>query len=224
MIFQSQTTIGFTSLHFQISHLIQFTLSLSKKGKMIYKGFQTTSGRNSRPVDRWGTYAKSNPRKIPCGNNLSRSSNGQKIFRGNPPRRGKDMSSFQKLSKGRGRAGKSTRRSKPGNQAIREIKKLQKSTDKLLPLLPLVRIIREIAQEIMPDVRFTKAAVEVIHEALEEYGTKILHCANEVCCNSGRQTISRADLKSVCYVLWMCYPQYGHEKLENCKLSLKRDD
>ena len=53
-----------------------------------------------------------------------------------------------------GSATEKTKRFRPGQLALREIKKLQKSSDLLIPKLPFQRFVRDIATKCNPDVRF----------------------------------------------------------------------
>ena len=72
------------------------------------------------------------------------------------------------------------RRTKPGMAALREIRKLQKSTNLLLRNLPFQRLVREIAIEVgrvsrvdksfhIDEIRFQATAISVLQEAAEAH-------------------------------------------------------
>merc|ERR1712118_299972 len=57
----------------------------------------------------------------------------------------------------------------PGTKALREIKKLQKTTDLLLRKLPFQRLVREIAHGENVDLMFKAQALLALQEATEMY-------------------------------------------------------
>src|SRR3954471_6539214 len=58
-------------------------------------------------------------------------------------------------------------RYRPGDAALREIRKYQKSCDLLIRKLPFQRLVREIAQDFKTDLRFQSSAVLALQEAAE---------------------------------------------------------
>ena len=64
---------------------------------------------------------------------------------------------------------KKPHRFKPGTVALREIRKYQKSTEHLIRRTAFERLTREIAQDYKSDLRFSRIAVEALHEAAEHY-------------------------------------------------------
>jgi len=61
------------------------------------------------------------------------------------------------------------RRFHPGVVALREIRKLQRTTENLIPRASFERLVREIAQRIAPDLRFQRSAISALQEASESY-------------------------------------------------------
>ncbi|XP_053431117.1 histone H3.3A-like [Nycticebus coucang] len=64
---------------------------------------------------------------------------------------------------------KKPHRYRPGTVALREIRRYQKSTELLILKLPFQRLVREVAQALLPDLRFQSAAVGTLREASEAY-------------------------------------------------------
>jgi histone H3 len=60
-------------------------------------------------------------------------------------------------------------RFKPGTVALREIKRLQLSSDLLIPRLPFQRVVREISRSQNPDIRFSSQGLLAVQEATECY-------------------------------------------------------
>ena len=54
-------------------------------------------------------------------------------------------------------------------RALKEIQRYQKSIDLLIPKLPFSRLVREIANEMMPGVRFQGSAISALQESAEAY-------------------------------------------------------
>ena len=65
--------------------------------------------------------------------------------------------------------GKKTRRYKRDVKGYREYRALAKYTGTLNAAAPVSNITRQIAREVMPDVRITSSALNVIHGAIESY-------------------------------------------------------
>lgn len=77
----------------------------------------------------------------------------------------------------------------PGTQAVREIRRFQSRTDQLVPRAVVERLLREIAQELKEGVRFSKPAIDALHEISEVYVTGLLKDANDVAVKSGQVTL-----------------------------------
>ena len=86
------------------------------------------------------------------------------------------------------------RKFKPGQKALREIKKYQKSTDTLLPKTTISNIVREIADRIYPEVRFQDKAIDAFHQAAEAYMQEIFEDAQLCAIHAGRVTIGVNDV------------------------------
>ena len=54
-------------------------------------------------------------------------------------------------------------------RALKEIRRYQKSINLLIPKLPFSRLVREIANEMMPGVRFQGSAIAALQESAEAY-------------------------------------------------------
>lgn len=62
-----------------------------------------------------------------------------------------------------------TRRSRPGELALREIRRFQSSTELLVPRTSFQRVVKEIAQSFAPDIKFQSTAIISLHFAAEAY-------------------------------------------------------
>lgn len=61
------------------------------------------------------------------------------------------------------------RRYRPGSLALKEIRKYQDSTELLVPRASFQRVVKEIAQSLIPEVRFQSTAIIALHFAAEAY-------------------------------------------------------
>jgi len=93
-------------------------------------------------------------------------------------------------------AGKSKKphRWKPGTVALREIRKLQKSTQLLVRRLPFQRLVREVAQDFKSDLRFQTNALEALQESCEAYCVSLFEETNLCAIHAKRVTIMPRDL------------------------------
>lgn len=66
---------------------------------------------------------------------------------------------------------KKKKRYKPGELAIREIRRYQRTSNLLLPKLSFARVVKEICEQIAPDIglRWRTDALEALQEASEHY-------------------------------------------------------
>ncbi|KAI5235216.1 hypothetical protein E4T42_09745 [Aureobasidium subglaciale] len=115
----------------------------------------------------------------------------------------------QNLESSRRHAGKQLRpssqsaqlkpRSKPrfksGTVALRQIRKLQKTTDLLIPKRAFQRLSRELAYNITrSDIRFQSSALEALQEEAETYLTELFEATNLCAIHAKRQTIKPEDM------------------------------
>ena len=86
-------------------------------------------------------------------------------------------------------------RVRPGQQALREIRRYQKSTNPLIPFAPMVRIVKEIMQGMGREVcRIQASAVMAIREALEAYLVHLFEDAQLCAIHGRRVTINPNDI------------------------------
>ena len=96
----------------------------------------------------------------------------------------------------KGVANKKPHRFHAGTVALRQIRKLQKSTENLIPRLPFSRLVRETAQDkAKVDMRFKASALMAVQEATEAYLTGLFEEANLCAIHAKRITIMRKDLQ-----------------------------
>ena len=89
---------------------------------------------------------------------------------------------------------KRPRRFRPGTVALREIRKLQKSTDLLIRKLPFQKVVREIATQFKSDLRFQTQAILALQEACEAYLVKLFEDTNLCAIHAKRVTIMAKDM------------------------------
>ena len=89
------------------------------------------------------------------------------------------------------------RSTKPGQAAIREIKKYQKSTELLLRKLPFQRLVREVMQgdDRASEFRFQSQALLALQEAAEAYIVGLFEDTNLCAIHAKRVTIMKKDLQ-----------------------------
>jgi histone H3 len=82
-----------------------------------------------------------------------------------------------------------------GTVALREIRRLQRSTDLLMRKAPFKRLVREIASELPKtpanpqEWRFTKESFEALQSAAEEMLVELLDASNDLAISEGRVTL-----------------------------------
>ncbi|KAJ3433234.1 histone H3.1 [Anaeramoeba flamelloides] len=89
------------------------------------------------------------------------------------------------------------RRRKTLTKSLREIKKMQQSTDLLIPKASFFRSVKAIAHSIRPDLRFQSAAVLALQEVTETFLVGVLGLANLAAIHSRRVTVMDKDLRLV---------------------------
>ena len=90
---------------------------------------------------------------------------------------------------------KKPHRYRPGTVALREIRKLQKSTNLLIRKLPFQRLVKEIAQDFKSDLRFQGSAVLALQEASEAYLVGLFEDTNLCGIHAKRVTIMPKDIQ-----------------------------
>jgi len=99
----------------------------------------------------------------------------------------------QPLNSGRARP-RTRRRVPPGVGALREIRRLQDTTQLLIRKAPFQRLIREISHSIRPDLRYQSAAIEALQVASETYLTGLFEDVNLCAIHAKRVTIMQKDM------------------------------
>jgi len=89
---------------------------------------------------------------------------------------------------------KKVHRFRPGTVALRQIAKMQKSTDLLLRKAPFQRLVREVATSQKEGLRFAASAIAAIQEATESYVVSLLSDANLCALHTRRVTAMPRDL------------------------------
>ena len=79
-------------------------------------------------------------------------------------------------------------RHRPSTTVLREIRRVERSTELVIRKLPFQRLVREIALRFRPSVCFQSTAVLVLQEAAEAYLTS-LFCEASVCASYGKRTL-----------------------------------
>lgn len=92
------------------------------------------------------------------------------------------------------RASKARRRYRPGTVALREIQRLQKSTETLIPRICFQRLVRQTAHAEKPDAKFSSLALCALQEAAEAYIISVLDDANLACIHAKRVTLMGKDI------------------------------
>jgi histone H3/H4 len=88
------------------------------------------------------------------------------------------------------------KRFRPGEKALREIRKYQRNTDLLIPKLAFHRLCREIMQDKLEryDHRFRAEALHALHEAAEAYLVHFFEDVNLCAIHGKRTTIMPKDI------------------------------
>lgn len=91
-------------------------------------------------------------------------------------------------------------RAKPGELALKTIRRLQNTTELLIPRAPFHRLVREITQKISGDpidspVRYQVAALQALQEAAESYLIHLFEDTNLLCIHARRVTIMPKDIQ-----------------------------
>ncbi len=79
-------------------------------------------------------------------------------------------------------------RYRPSKTVLREIRRIERSTELVIRKLPFQRLVRELALQFRPSIRFQSTAILALQEAAEAYLTG-LFCEANVCATQARRTI-----------------------------------
>ena len=93
------------------------------------------------------------------------------------------------------RSSKRRFRSRPGVVALREIKKLQRSTDLLVPRLPFQRVVKEICGKINSDLRFSAQGLLALQESAESFMTGLFEDSYMCSIHAKRVTLMPKDVQ-----------------------------
>jgi len=92
--------------------------------------------------------------------------------------------------------GKPRRRYKPGQGALKEIRKYQMSTELLLRKLPFSRLVREITEKISPvPIRYQALAMEALQTAAETHLIQLFEDAYQCTLHGKRVTLYPKDIQ-----------------------------
>lgn len=86
-------------------------------------------------------------------------------------------------------------RYRPGQLALKEIRRYQKSTELLIRRAPFQRLIREIAQNFKNNLQFQAATMSVMQEAAEAYLIGLFEDTNLCAIHAKRVTIMPKDIQ-----------------------------
>uniref|UniRef100_A0A5S6Q6Y6 Histone domain-containing protein n=1 Tax=Trichuris muris TaxID=70415 RepID=A0A5S6Q6Y6_TRIMR len=91
---------------------------------------------------------------------------------------------------------KRIRRRRPGVVALQEIRFYQRGTELLMRRAPFHRVVRDIVKRLgRIDLRFQRAAMEVLQTAAEAYMVGVMEDTNLACIHAKRVTIMPKDIK-----------------------------
>jgi histone H3/H4 len=92
------------------------------------------------------------------------------------------------------------RKMRPGEGALKEIRKMQESTDLLISKSRMAKVIREVTQSVTPpetDFRFTSTAIAALHVAAEAHAVRTFEFSNLAAIHAKRVTIMPKDMQFV---------------------------
>ena len=90
-------------------------------------------------------------------------------------------------------------RFRPGTVALREIRRLQKSTELLIPRAAFIRVVRDAVQNVdnVHQYRITANAFKILHEVAESLIVEIMEAAQTSAAANGRIQPKRVDMRLV---------------------------
>ena len=86
-------------------------------------------------------------------------------------------------------------RYRPGEKALKEIRKFQRSTDLLIHKLPFTRLVKEITFSFHDSLQWQSIALEAMQHAAEDYIIGLMEDANLSALHAKRVTIMPKDLQ-----------------------------
>ena len=86
-------------------------------------------------------------------------------------------------------------RSRPGVVALREIKKLQRSTELLVPRLPFQKVVKDICSKINQDLRFSSQGLLALQESAESFMTGLFEDSYMCTIHAKRVTLMPKDMQ-----------------------------
>jgi histone H3 len=93
------------------------------------------------------------------------------------------------------------RKLRPGEGALKEIRKMQGSYDLLISKSRMSKVIREVTRSVTPanctDFRFTSTAIAALHVAAEDYAVRTFERSNLAAIHAKRVTIMPKDMQFV---------------------------
>jgi histone H3 len=91
---------------------------------------------------------------------------------------------------------KKPHRFRPGTVALRDIRRMQKSTDLCLRRIPFIRLIREVTQNTARhDMRWSPQALLAVQTAAESFLTEVFEASNALAVANGRHTPTVVDMR-----------------------------
>lgn len=84
---------------------------------------------------------------------------------------------------------------RPGQMALKEIKRLQEAKVVVIPRLPFQRLVRDVARSTHPDVRFSSQALLALQEAAESYLTGVFEDSYLCALHAKRVTLMVKDVQ-----------------------------
>ena len=91
-------------------------------------------------------------------------------------------------------SGKKSHKWRPGTVALRQVRKLQKTTNTLIRKAPFQRMVRAVANAQKDGLRWQSAAVSAMQEATEAYIIGVLSDSNLCALHARRVTVMPRDI------------------------------
>ena len=156
------------------------------------------AGRSTSQLARTYRYPNNIARKIPT--QMARKSPTKVVRKaGKSPSKLARMPTFQPdIIRRRGERGGERREGSAQHRSVlRDIRRLQRTTNLLIPKVAFQRLVKEVAANIDSSLRFQSAAIGALHEAGEAFLVERLSCAGEAATHAKRATLKAADLRLV---------------------------
>jgi len=105
------------------------------------------------------------------------------------------MKKVAKVSKEAVEGEMNKKRLRPGQKALREIRKYQKGTSLVIRRAPFQRLVREIAKDVMPDCKFSPNTLMALQECTEMYICGLFEDSQLCCVHAKRVTLFKKDME-----------------------------